>query len=28
VANSLRLIIQAIKVDPPAAPAPNVEQKL
>ena len=28
VANSLRLIIQAIKVDPPAAPAPSAEQKL
>jgi len=28
VASSLRLIIQAIKVDPPAAPEPSVEQKL
>jgi hypothetical protein len=28
VANSLRLIIQAIKVDPPVAPTPSVEQKL
>ncbi len=28
LANSLRLIIQAIKVDPPAAPAPSAQQKL
>jgi hypothetical protein len=28
LASSLRLIIQAIKIDPPAAPEPSVEQKL
>ena len=28
VASSLRLIIQAIKIDPPAAPEPSAEQKL
>jgi hypothetical protein len=28
LANSLRLIIEAIKTDPPAAPEPSAEQKL
>ena len=28
LANSLRLVIEAIKTDPPAAPEPSAEQKL